>query len=146
MFPSHDLIEEAKKIIIEGIANGKSLMSILAESDDTPGRTTVYTWFNEKHDDYDAQFLNDYTRAREASADLNAEQIEEIADKVLEGKYDANAARVAIDAKKWSAGIKQPKKYGKVERHKHEGTIGNVNIEVSDDEAAEIIKKFKEDY
>ena len=104
--------DKAKEIIIDGLANGKSLMTILKESKETPVRMTVYNWLNKNHDDFDTNFLDNYVRAREDSADLDAEKIEEITDKVLTGEYNPAAARVAMDGRKWTAGKKQPKKYG----------------------------------
>lgn len=105
-------IEEIKSSIIEGLSLGKSLKSILDNDKELPSRPTVYNWLNKNHEDYDQTFFNNYVRAREESADLDAEKIEEIADRTLTGEYKPDAARVAIDALKWSAGKKKPKKYG----------------------------------
>lgn len=109
---SDEQIKEFKTIIIDNLSEGKSLKSILDNNKELPSRATVYTWLNEYHDDFDKSFLNNYVRAREESADLDAEKIEELAEKTLNGKYDPSAARVALDAYKWNAGKKQPKKYG----------------------------------
>ena len=88
------------------IALGKSLRAV-TEMKDMPSHQTVYNWFN-KH----PTFIEQYTRAKEDSADSRADQIEDIADKVLTGEYDPQAARVAIDAFKWTSGKHRPKKYG----------------------------------
>ena len=53
-----------------------------------------------------------YARAKEDSSDALADDIQDIGDKVLTGEYEANNARVAIDAKKWIASKLKPKKYG----------------------------------
>ena len=42
----------------------------------------------------------------------DADKIADVAKTVLEGKVDPAAARVAIDAFKWSAGKRRPKRYG----------------------------------
>lgn len=105
-------IQEAKELIIERLSYGDSLKSILKANNTLPSRPIVYQWLNEEHKDYDKEFLNNYIQAREDSADLDAENIEEIAHKTLEGEYEPPAARVAIDAFKWTAGRKKPKKYG----------------------------------
>ena len=105
-------IELAKELILDKLSNGKSLKKILEENKSLPSRPIVYQWLNEEHKDYDKEFLNNYVQAREDSADLDAENIEEIAEKTLTGEYDPPAARVAIDAFKWTAGRKKPKKYG----------------------------------
>ena len=96
-------IQNAKSIIMDGIANGKSLKSIL-ENNKIPSRNRVYEWLNEKNNKYDSEFRDNYVRAREESADLDADKIQEIADKTLKKEYGPNEARVAIDAYKWSAG------------------------------------------
>ena len=63
----------------------------------------------------DSNFAEQYARAREASGQLVGEEVEEIARQTLLGKYDPNAARVAIDALKWSAGQKASKSWGRAE-------------------------------
>jgi hypothetical protein len=105
-------VAKAKEIIIENIANGKSLKKTLEEDNTLPSRPIVYQWLNENHKDYDQEFLNNYTRAREDSADLDVEKAEDIIDKVEEGELDHKQARVMLDGLKWLSGIKQPKKYG----------------------------------
>lgn len=109
---SKEQIEKAKELIINELSQGSSLKSILDNNKNLPSRPIVYQWLNEEHKDYDLEFLNNYTRAREESADLDAEKIQEIAEKTLDGTYDPASARVALDAYKWSAGKKKPKKYG----------------------------------
>ena len=54
--------------------------------------------------------------ARQASADLFAERILELAEEVVAGKLDPAAARVAIDALKWTASKLKPKRYGDTQR------------------------------
>ena len=105
-------ISEVKKKIVEQIALGKSLKSIIKENEEMPCRQTVYLWLNENGTEYDKEFSDNYARAREESADIDAEKVEEIARKVIKGKIKPDAGRVAIDAIKWIAGVKKPKKYG----------------------------------
>lgn len=109
---SPEEIQKAKKIIVEGIAVSKSLNTIMQENPEIPRRQTIYNWLNANHNDFDQSFLDNYVRAREDAADLNAEEVNDIADDTLRGKYKPDAARVAIDAKKWTSGVKNPKKYG----------------------------------
>ena len=58
------------------------------------------------------------TRAREMQGDADADEIKHLMRRVVDPKMpddlklDANAARVAIDALKWSAGKRAPRKYG----------------------------------
>lgn len=88
------------------LAGGKSLKSI-TDREDMPSRPTVYSWLR-LHE----EFLNNYIRAKDDSAEALADDIEEIAEGVLRKEYDPNAARVAVDAKKWVASKLKPKKYG----------------------------------
>ena len=53
-----------------------------------------------------------YARAREAAAELDADQVKEVAESALAGRVDPAAARVAIDALKWTAGKRSPRKFG----------------------------------
>lgn len=53
-----------------------------------------------------------YARAQRSRAQAQFERIGEIAEQVLDGKLDPQAARVAIDAWKWTTGRQDPKKYG----------------------------------
>lgn len=101
-----------KSTILTEIANGKSLKSILEVNIDFPNRDTIYQWLNENSDYYDKEFSDNYARAHEESADVDAEKVSELVDKTLAGTYEPAAARVALDALKWSAGVKKPKKYG----------------------------------
>lgn len=111
---SEDEIQHFKEIIITGLGNGKSLLSMQKEKDYVlPSRPIIYNWLDVNHPHYDESFLNNYIRAREDSADLDAEKAEDIANKVEKGLIDANQARVMLDVYKWTSGVKKPKKYGK---------------------------------
>lgn len=100
------MAEDQKAAICEAIAAGDSLVRILRKRG-MPDYSTVMRWLGN-----DEQFRENYARAREAQADADADKIGEVAARVLEGKLDPQAARVAIDALKWSAGKRKPKKYG----------------------------------
>ena len=104
-------IQKAKDFIIEEMSEGASLKSIL-DNNPLPSRQIIYNWLNSNHKDFDLDFIDNYVRAREDSADLDAEQIKEIVDGVLDGTYKSDVGRVAMDGLKWSAGVKKPKKYG----------------------------------
>jgi hypothetical protein len=130
---SESELKTIKDKIVKEIANGKSLKSILdfgkkkpqvVEEDDKftqdelddwvkmPNRTTVYQWFNPNHDKFDKEFFNNYTQAREDSADLDVEKMEELVQDVRDKVVDPQQARVIADIYKWTAGRKKPKKYG----------------------------------
>lgn len=92
--------------ICDRLADGKSLKSI-CETNEMPSKATFYNWINN-----DKDLLDKYTRAKDDASDALADDIQDISDKVLNGEYEANNARVAIDAKKWIASKLKPKKYG----------------------------------
>ena len=104
--------------ICERIAAGESLRAICAE-DGMPNASTVIRWLAAGDDDIAAGveseftgFCKQYARAREQQADADADRISQLAAETLEGRHDPAAARVALDALKWSAGRRNPKKYG----------------------------------
>ena len=92
--------------ILARISQGESLVAILRD-DGMPVYQTVMNWL-----DADPVLVDRYARAREASADADADRVKDVADRTLSGEYDPQAARVAIDALKWSAGKRKPKVYG----------------------------------
>lgn len=100
---SHDL---AIQICAE-IASGRSLKRICERDAGMPHRATVFKWMQENEG-----FLKLYNLAKAESADAHAEDIEDIAEDVRNGKLDPNAGRVAMDAYKWTASKLKPKKYG----------------------------------
>ena len=91
--------------ICEWISGGKSLASYCRETG--VGYTTVMKWLAAK-----PEFGKNYAHAREAAGDADADLVSDIRDRVLAGTISPEQARVAIDACKWSAGKRQPKKYG----------------------------------
>lgn len=115
--------EIADKICQEIATTSKGLNAI-CKSDGMPSVRTVYNWLN---DSEFAEFLQSYTRAREAQADLIAEEIIQIADDSsndtmtikkgdeeieVENKEWVNRSRLRVDARKWIASKLAPKKYG----------------------------------
>lgn len=107
-----DRNKEAKEIILEGVASGLPLSTICKTDNRVPGLTTVFKWLNEDNEAHDSEFMKAYARAKEASAEVDADKIQVIAEGTLAGVYTANAAKVAIDALKWAAAHKRPTKYG----------------------------------
>lgn len=101
------------------IALGRSLRSVV-QDEDMPSHSAIYSWLGKF-----PSFAEQYARAKEDSGDADADKIEEVAEKVEAGKLDAQAARVIIDAYKWTAGKKRPRKYGERQQieqtHRFEG-------------------------
>ena len=112
---------EIYRLLIEGW----SLRRICRE-EDQPGLSTVTNWLATPGH----PFLEHYTRAREIQAELNADEIIDIADGLdggsvierrLKGRgddaveevyLDNQATRNRIEARKWTASKLLPKKYG----------------------------------
>lgn len=92
--------------ICEMAGNGLSMRKI-AKIIDIETRT-IFQWLRVHPD-----FQHQYARAKtEETADAMAEHIHNIAEGTLSGEYEPQAARVAIDAYKWTAAKLMPKKYG----------------------------------
>ena len=92
--------------IIESICNGVPVRQIL-KNDGMPTFCTLLDWMQK-----DEELAKQYARAKQESADFDADNVNYIAELCLRDKVTPAAARVAIDAYKWSAGKKKPKKYG----------------------------------
>src|SRR5689334_16045185 len=124
--PSKYTDEIASKICEEIATTNKSLKKI-CEEPDLPSFRTVFTWLN---DPEKIEFLHQYTRAREAQADILADEMLEIADTVKEGKKtkttgkgdaavtetmtgdNVERSRLQIETRKFLAAKLKPKKYG----------------------------------
>lgn len=116
--------DELADDICERLVEGESLASI-CRSESMPRISTVYLWLRTKPD-----FLAAYTRARDDQGDTDADKIGDVQDRVLRGEIDPAAARVAIDALKWTAARRQPKKYGdKIETTLQGPNGGPVQVE-----------------
>jgi hypothetical protein len=109
------------KICNEIASTSKGLDSI-CKNVKYPSSVTVYNWLNDKDKE---EFFKRYTCAREAQADLLADQIISIADdhkddtiiNPASGTPQINAewvarCRLQVDARKWKASKLAPKKYG----------------------------------
>jgi len=154
---SPEQIKNAKSIIVREIRNGMSLKKIeeirkhrLYSKDEykylkktegitqnpkikLPGRDKIYTWLNSAHKDFDQSFLDNYTRARQESSENDVERIESIVDDVEAGRTKPDQARVMIDALKWVAGRKKPKKYGdKIDVTSNGETLSSAIIRMPD--------------
>ena len=118
--------------ICERIAAGESLRAICDDSR-MPSVSMVIRWL--ANDEYES-FRMQYARAREQQADADADRISQLAAETLEGRHDPAAARVALDALKWSAGKRNPKKYGdrQVVEQQHSGEVAHtIRVVLTDD-------------
>ena len=99
--------EDAADQILEALSSGMGLVTFLKQHEGMPSYSTVMRWIRDN-----PEFAQNYTRACEDMADNDADKIADVAQRVIAGLVDPQAARVAIDAYKWSAGKRRPKKYG----------------------------------
>ena len=114
--------------IIESICNGVPVRQIL-KSDGMPSFCALLDWMQK-----DEELAKQYARAKQESADFDADNVNYIAELCLRDKVTPAAARVAIDAYKWSAGKKKPKKYGDMIKIDYNQLDEEFNIDVDFDE------------
>ena len=99
------------------LAMGRSLRSV-CEADDMPSAVTVFAWMRTNE-----EFLKQYARAKEESADAMSDEILDIADDgtndwvLRRGGYvvDREAterSKLRVDTRKWIMSKMKPKKYG----------------------------------
>ena len=115
-----DFTDEIGEAICDRLADGESLRAI-CEDADMPTRRTVFRWLRRQEH---ATFCHQYARAREVAGEADADDVGHYSRKAAEGEIEPAAARAAIDGLKWSAGKRQPKKYGDAMQMKHSGAIG----------------------
>lgn len=104
-----------KAEILARLATGESLRSI-CRTPGFPDHSTVCEWLRNN-----AEFANQYARARSDGLDVLADQALEIADDTDE---DANSRRVRIDTRKWYLSKLRPEKYGDLTRTQISGPDG----------------------
>jgi len=116
---------EIAELICSLISEGQSLRKICA-LEDMPHMSTIMQWLakSAKGESPYTPFHEQYACAREAQAEVLADEIIDIADDVTqddlftdEGKRCPNTewitrSRLRVDARKWFAGKVSPKKYG----------------------------------
>lgn len=132
-----DYTKDMADKICEKISGGLSLRAICAEPG-MPARGTVYRWLIEN-----ADFQDQYARAREKQADYFAEEIIEIADSAEAESAAVSKAKLQIDARKWAASKIAPKKYGDKQEIDVKSSDGTMRPSVRID--AEEYRKLAED-
>lgn len=132
-----DYTKDTADKICEKISGGLSLRAICAEAG-MPARGTVYRWLIEN-----ADFQDQYARARDKQADYFAEEIIEIADSAEAESAAVSKAKLQIDARKWAASKIAPKKYGDKQEIDVKSSDGSMRPSVRLD--AEEFRKIAED-
>lgn len=109
--------------IARRIAEGDSVRKI-SESPGMPSRFTILKWGLDPNHPFSVH----YARARVARAEFYADQIEDIAKRLLDNDpdLDPQAARVAIDAIKWTACKMRPDVYGDRLKVDHEHSVSEL--------------------
>jgi hypothetical protein len=74
--------------------------------EDMPAERTILTWAATN-----AEFQQQYARTRDASADVFADRVANLAWMAEDGQTDPQAAKVAMDGYKWVAARRNPRKY-----------------------------------
>jgi len=88
------------------------------------GASTIFRWIDE-----DAELQDLYARAKQAKAQVLAEEILEISD---DNELKPDDKRIRVDARKWVAGKYYGKLFGDKIMTEHSGTIGTTDL--SDEE------------
>ena len=83
-----------------------------------PTRETIYNWFNAYPTFFDA-----YVCAREQRADTRSDRMDDMAAKMLKGKLDPNAVRVALQNEQWQAAREAPRRFGDRVVHANDPTM-----------------------
>lgn len=92
--------------ILDHIIDGKTLREI-EKIAGMPSKTTILRWRWKQ-----PEFAALYDQVLDIRADDDADRVDELARRVADGVLDPNAARVAIDALKWSSAHRAPRRYG----------------------------------
>lgn len=114
-----DYTQELADRICEQLAEGKSLRTI-CRAEDMPEARTVFRWLR-----IHEEFCQQYTRAKEESADAHSEDMLDIADDATE---DVQRSRLRVDTRKWLASKLKPKKYGDKVGLEHSGADGGALV------------------
>ena len=89
--------------ICERIATGESVRSI-AKTKGMPDAATIHRWVLDND-----EFCKQYEVAKQIGAEIEAEEIEEIA---RDEKLEVPRAKLIADVKKWNLSKKLPKRFG----------------------------------
>lgn len=136
-----DYTEELADKICSQLSDGKSLRTVCAP-DDMPDKSTIFRWIRVKKG-----FRDQYTRAKEESADALTDEMLDIADdteldytKTDDQGVKLNAeniqrSRLKIETRKWLASKLKPKKYGDKQYIETKDTT----VDISDEELSKKI-------
>ena len=115
-----DYTPELAERICEWLDDGKSLRASCRQ-ENTPHVATVTRWIVTH-----PAFREQYVWAREAAGYAHADEIADLASRVIEGEIEPHAARVAMDGKKWAAERMAPKAHMPQSLINHESPSGSM--------------------
>lgn len=129
-------------IVLERMADGKGLRTVLREMEGGPSVGVVLGWISE-----DEKLAERYTRARALCLDAMAEDIIDIADTARIGRKSVSKAtgmeitegdmversRLQVESRKWLMAKLAPHKYGERQHIEHSGSIGLEGLIAGDD-------------
>lgn len=95
--------DKLSKEIIKRISSGESVRSISLDSN-MPNASTIHAWVLDND-----EFSKQYVKAKQIGAEIEAEEIDEIA---RNEEIDVNRAKLIIDTKKWNLSKKLPNRFG----------------------------------
>lgn len=106
--------------ILDRISAGETLTAICREVG-APSLFTVYGWLHRNED-----FAQAYARAQEERAETLADEIALIADEAVNATTpeEIQAAKLRVDARKWTASKLKPKRFGDRVTNEHTGADG----------------------
>ena len=110
--------------ICEWLSSGRSLRAYCRQIG-TPDLSTITRWIVR-----DDQFRNQYAQAREAAGHAQADEILELANEIRSGELEPQAAKIIMDALKWSAERMAPKSYGPKQALDHTSSDGSMTPQV----------------
>lgn len=123
-----DVTNKQATEICDRIANGESVRNVLADC-----RLDWPRWdrWLSAHEDNATR----YARALAARTELQANEIEDIADEVRDATdpVAVQAAKLRIETRRWLMGKRMPKKYGEALDVKHSGAV---NLTITADDAS----------
>lgn len=118
------------------LAGGESLRSICRD-DKMPAISSVLLWVVDgKH----SAFSEQYTQAREAQGYSDADRIREIAAAVAGGEIEAQAARVIIDAYKWTAERNAGRAFGNKQQVDHRSSDRSMSPTATQDAVLQALR------
>lgn len=115
---SKQTTEQKHAVICEMVAEGHTIRQIAAHFKTSPGRIIAWATLT-------PELTEQYARARESAADMFETEIIEAALSV--SPETAAADRVKIDAMKWVAARRAPKKYGDRIQQDHTSSDGSMS-------------------